>query len=426
MKFTLIIVLSILFTLDSYGQFILSKGPGSEVIRDCNVIYNKPRGWKFLDTTFNDQPLVHHFLYQVIARSGIYNPKKNIYMILGGQPIRSSPRHISDSSANNLYLTRAYTTPDLVPLQEDIVSSAMLKEANVDNVVSYKVKLDTPFLGKYHYAKQFLLHKQDVANVTLNFIGLNKRKEKEIDTAFKEMWGMIRFRPDSAYHPIYLRGALVGKFRNLRPQLNTRDSLKNVKNRKRMYFVGAMFNGKSALKAKKVKQARKNFLVASRILPDNASPIKSLLRMYLDRNQLDSALVYLKKLRKDYLLQNPKLLSEIKYGWAIWYEKKGRYDSAIVVNKQLLKLRPQNAVNIYLGIAENYRKMGKYETAIKKYEKVQQLNQQAGHPNNDYCTFQIGYCYEKLSDKKQAKKYFKKAEEKGYNLPEDVKEEYGL
>ncbi len=426
MKSILIFIFVFYLSISGYGQIIVKPGPHVMAVHEANIKYTPRGGWRELDTSFNKKPLTYHFLYICVARWGFYNPQKDLYMILGTRGIRSYPGLLSDSAANNFYLSRQYLSHEgLIPLKENVVSSAMLREAHADDAAAYRIKLDTPFLGKYHYAKRFLLHRQDVADVTLNFVALNQSKEEEINQALKEMWGIIRFRPDSAFNPEF-KISLVGKFRHLRPSLNTDDSAANAKSRKWMNFEVAMFNGKSALKAKKIERSRKNFLEASRILPDNASPIKSLFKMYLDRNQLDSALVYLKKLRKDYLLQNPKLLSEIKYGWAIWYEKKGRYDSAIVVNKQLLKLRPQNAVNIYLGIAENYRKMGKYETAIKKYEKVQQLNQQAGHPNNDYCTFQIGYCYEKLSDKKQAKKYFKKAEEKGYNLPEEVKEEYGL
>src|SRR5699024_8982009 len=157
------------------------------------------------------------------------------------------------------------------------------------------------------------------------------------------------------------------------PRLNTADSLKNGRNRKRMYYGIALLNGESAFKAEEYKKGKASFLRAAQILPEKTYPIKNIFMMYLDRGLLDSAGVYLNKLKQDYLPRNPKLLSEIKYGKALWYEKRGEYDSAIVVNKQLLQLRPKNAFHIYFALGENYRKTGSYKTALKEYKKAQQI-----------------------------------------------------
>lgn len=146
---------------------------------------------------------------------------------MGGQYIRSNYLFMSDSAANNYYLSEYYQSlTGFTPIQQAIVTSSMLRSANVDTVAIFKVPVDSPFLGRYNHAKDFVLHKADIANGHLVFVAKNKQNpDQALNT-----WGTIRFKPDSAFQPTFLKQRLVGKFRHRRPNLNTKDS--------HLHFIG--------------------------------------------------------------------------------------------------------------------------------------------------------------------------------------------
>jgi len=415
-----------MIALLSYGQLINKPSSDSWTEKSANIDYSKPVGWEVLDSTFNVRALTHEFLYNCAARWGFYNPKRDVYMILGTRGIRSFSRHQSDSSANHYYLTFEYRSyRGLIPLKEDLVSEAMLETANVDDVVSYEIRLDETFLGKYRYAKQFLLHKEDVADVTLNFLARDKEKEEEINEAFKSIWGIIRFLPDSVYNPPFKMG-LVGKFRHLRPWLNTGDSLKNARNRSKMYYRIAMATGRSAIDDGKYTEAQLQFTKAHHLLPHRVQPIIKLVKVFFQLGQLDSATVYLEKLKNSYLPESLSSMDYRPYGEVLMFEKEGTYAKAIAENKSLLQVRGWDVLRIHLSIAEEYKALENYSSSITHYKEVQQHYKRIHLKRSAYCDYRIGQCYMELSNNVKAKEYFIEAQEEGYTIPDNIKEEFNL
>jgi tol-pal system protein YbgF len=116
--------------------------------------------------------------------------------------------------------------------------------------------------------------------------------------------------------------------------------------------------------------------------------------------------------------EKEKLPESVTYDRALGYYKEGRYEDAIGLFQNFLKLYPKSdlADNAYFWIGESQKDLGRYEEAILAYQKVID-----GYPNGNKvpaAMLQQAFAFERMNDKTTADLVLKKLVKKFPNTNE--------
>ncbi|TDG35516.1 hypothetical protein EZJ43_12900 [Pedobacter changchengzhani] len=192
-------------------------------------------------------------------------------------------------------------------------------------------KIDYP--GKYSFIKRVVLHKDDVGEVALNFLGKDSADEPKIDKYIQSVWGIIKFKADSLYKPTVMTDALVGKFYKMRPVQTAAQVQAATKKNERELSL-SLVSAQEYLRDHQFKEALSNCNQVLKLYPTNQTAFLIGIEAQVGLGNLDEALLMGKK--GVMALDQP-------------YNKECGYaDSLIQLG------RPKEAIEIYIKILKEH------------------------------------------------------------------------
>ena len=426
---SVLILLLVLFSQVTDAQDCVKKVKDFEqLIERYNVSYTPQKDYSCL--TEEALPEDFHPRYGQFAgvNFGLYNKHSDIFIFmmfyLIGKGVEGSNEYV-DSMANILAIQKFKLKFADTSFREKAfkVSNTILSEINASRVNVFNVKVDFPYKGKYGYIKAVNFERQDLGGVRLYFIATNNSKDKEVDLAIRETWGIIKYKDNSLYKPgKTMNGKLIGKFRYLNPKLSVKDSTANAQKDRLMQSFILSTEAKNIIEQKDYKKAINNYLQVLALNPlTELNVYQELSDIYLQEKKLDSALYYANILMKidPTNLDNQKALAN-------YYAGNGEIEKGISILTVNLNKSIELDNMIFFYLSQFYIRNSMYEPAIEKLKVLYQYFSKNNKPTGPIL-FSLGQSYQGLATLNEpdknlalAREYYIKAQQVGYRLPKTV------